>query len=187
MSLAQPLYCRTSSSAVRHSTRAAVLRDTALHLLTRGKSIHTEAKTNIWQYIYQIRSFANSSITFLINSQAPTPYLKTATNTAPLPIGTGKVIALLTVLAHSWSNITVPLIPGICYRQKWVANFMLHHLMPLKESLLPINKRLGGPQTKSRHFEEILQASPGAQSWNITYSEQIYFPILHCLQVVYHN
>ena len=54
--------------------------------------------------------------------------------------------------------------------------------MPLKESLVSINKGLSGPQIQSRHSGENFQASPGAQSSNLTYSQQTYFPILRSLE-----
>ena len=84
---------------------------------------------------------------------------------------------------HSATHSTAPLIPSMCNWQKQVANFMFHHLMPLKGSLVTINKGLSGPQIQSTHFAENFQASPGAQSWNLTYSLQTYFPILHYLQM----
>jgi hypothetical protein len=110
----------------------------------------------------------------------------TANTTAPLPKLRGTFAAVLTVRHTAGAEVqysTVPLIAGICNREKWAAKCMPCHLLSLKESLVSINKGLSGPQIQSRHSGENFQASPGAQSWNLIYSQQTYFPILRCLQM----
>ena len=106
------------------------------------------------------------------------------TTTAPLP---QMLLCLMrgTQLGRStvqYSTVQYHLF-GWHLRQKRVANCMPRYSLSLKECLVSINKGMSGPQIQSRHSGENFQASPGDQSWNLIYSQQTYFPILHYFQM----
>jgi len=156
MSLVQPVYFTVRSARLQCDIRQELLCSGTLHW---AKSIHSETKTNIWQWIYHIWPCANSSVTFLMISQG-----HSSSSRRPQLLHHYQTVQHSCCCAYCAPHSTATLIPCICNRQKQVANFMFCHLMSLKGSLVTINKGLSGPQIQSTHSGENFQARPRAQS-----------------------
>jgi len=123
---------------------SGIRRSSATHPFT---SIHVP-ELNFFDQIYN-----QCSMQFLFLSELFWQNIKDFNENKPRRKGKGKDFSVRPTKACRGRRSVTPLILNLGTRLRWVVNYTLRPLCPLRETLYTLNGKLDGPQSRSERFQ----------------------------------